>query len=265
MATAGPLAFDEETSRQVEALGRTRDVQRRRRLVLEAIGARSGERVLDVGCGPGFYVAELLERVGPGGSAVGVDTSPQMLAIAERRCARHDNVSFRDADAVALPLGDGEVDIALSVQVMEYVAEPDVALGELYRVLRPGGRVVVWDVDWATVSWHSSDPALTDRVLTAWDEHLAHPSLPRTLAPRLRAAGFVDVGFEGHPFVTAELSGETYGGAIMPLIAAFVVGRQGLTGEEVEAWAADLRDLDGRGEYYFACTQFCFTGTKADS
>ncbi|HEX6620709.1 MAG TPA: methyltransferase domain-containing protein, partial [Solirubrobacteraceae bacterium] len=89
------LAFDESRARQMETLYRTRDVRRRRALVREALGARAGERVLDVGCGPGFYAEELLGEVGPEGTVVGIDASPPMLAAAAERCARHPNASFR--------------------------------------------------------------------------------------------------------------------------------------------------------------------------
>jgi arsenite methyltransferase len=61
------LVFDDDLANQLETLYRTRDVLRRRRLVREALGAAPGERVLDVGCGPGFYVAELLSQVGATG------------------------------------------------------------------------------------------------------------------------------------------------------------------------------------------------------
>jgi arsenite methyltransferase len=97
-----------------------------------------------------------------------------------------------------LPVDDGSFDAVLSVQVVEYVPDADLALAELNRVLRPGGRAVVWDVDWTTVSWHSTDPAGMERALRAWDEHLAHSALPRTLAARLRSAGFDDVAADGH-------------------------------------------------------------------
>jgi arsenite methyltransferase len=75
---------------------------RRRRIVREALAAASGERILDVGCGPGFYCTELLEEVGPSGSVVGVDSSPAMLELAARRCAGHDNVELRETDAASL-------------------------------------------------------------------------------------------------------------------------------------------------------------------
>lgn len=136
--------------------------------------------------------------MGAEGSVVGVDGSPQMLAVAARRCEKHDNVSLHEADATSLPVDDGSFDAAVCVQVLEYVQDATAALAEMHRAVRRGGRLVVWDVDWATVSLYSSDPGRTERVLRAWDGHLAHPSLPQTLTARLRSVGFDNVRVEGH-------------------------------------------------------------------
>jgi arsenite methyltransferase len=78
------------------------------------------------------------------------------------------------------------------------VPDTTAALAEIHRALRPGGRLVVWDRDWATVSLHSSDPARTALVLRAIDRHLAHPSLPQSVTARLRAVGFEEIGIQGH-------------------------------------------------------------------
>ena len=72
--------------------------------------------MLDIGCGPGFYVAELLEQVGSGGSVIGVDVSGDMLAVAARRTEGHENVEFHERGATSLPLPDQSVDRAVSVQ-----------------------------------------------------------------------------------------------------------------------------------------------------
>jgi arsenite methyltransferase len=253
------LVFDEKIVEQLEVLYRSRDILRRRKLVYGALGAQPGESVLDVGCGPGFYTRELLDQVGEEGSVTGVDQSPQMLAVAMRRCEGFGNVRFEEGDATRLPVENGGFDRALSVQVLEYVADVPAALAEMHRALRPGGRLVVWDVDWATVSWHSEHPERMERVLKAWDAHLTHASLPRTLAASLRVAGFEDVRMEGHEFATTELSGETYGGANLAVIERYV-RQQG--SPDVDAWAAEQRALGKRGEFYFACIQFCFSGAK---
>jgi ubiquinone/menaquinone biosynthesis C-methylase UbiE len=254
--------FDESLLPKLEALYRTRDVLRRRQLVREAVGASPGERILDAGCGPGFYVAELLDEVGPSGAVIGVDGSPQMLAAAARRSETHGNVAFHEADVTALPLEDGGFDAALCVQVLEYVPDATAGLAELQRVLRRGGRAVIWDVDWATVSMHSSDPDRMARVLRAWDGHLTHPSLPQTLAARLRSVGFEDVAVSGHAFATTDFVPDAYGGSVVPLIEQFVAGREGVTEDEAQAWGDEQRELGERGEFYFACIQFCFTATR---
>ena len=256
------LVFDEDAARQIEGLYRIRDAVHRRRLARAALGARPGERVVDAGCGPGFYCDELADEVGPDGSVVGVDSSAPMLALAERRCADRANVDLREGDVLALPVEDASVDAVICVQVLEYVADATAALAEIRRCLRPGGRVLVWDVDWATVSVNAEDPERTARVLRAWDTHLTHRSLPRTLPARLRAAGFEDVATESHPFATFAFDPETYGGATVPLIAGFVPGRAEVDEAEAEAWLAEQRDLGERGEFFFAVLQFCFTATN---
>lgn len=259
------LEFDENVARSLERLYGTADVLRRRRMVRAALGAKAGDAILDVGCGPGFYIAELLEETGSTGRVVGVDSSPQMLALAARRVQGHGNTEFRQAEATALPVGDNSFDRVLCVQVLEYVTGVSAALTEMHRAVRPGGRVVIWDVDWSTVSWHSADPARMASVLAAWDGHLVHPTLPRTLAARLRVAGFTEVAFEAHVFATTQLSPETYGGAIIPVLSDYVAGRPDeVDPVELDAWRAEQPALDEAGEFFFSVVQFCFTATRAD-
>lgn len=256
----GRMTFDRSMAEQLEVLYGTRDVLRRRRLVREAIRAAPGERVLDLGCGPGFTSAELLDDVGPEGAVVGVDRSEEMLAVAAGRCAGRP-ATFRHADATSLPLPDGSFDAAVAVQVLEYVPDVAAALAELYRVLRPAGRVLVWDVDWATVSWYSPDPARMGRVLDAWDGHLAHRSLPSVLGAALRRAGFTGVRMEAHAFATLELTPDAYGPAILPLIRDYVASSGTGAAGEADEWVAEQRALDAAGEFYFGCIQTCFTAS----
>jgi ubiquinone/menaquinone biosynthesis C-methylase UbiE len=259
------LAFDEQTGKQLEALYGIGDAVRRRELVRAALAARPGERILDVGCGPGFFCTELLGEVGSSGAVTGVDASPQMLELARRRCQSHENAAFLEAEATSLPVEDASFDGVLCVQVLEYVREYPDALAELHRALRPGGRAVVWDTDWASVSWQSADPARMRRVLDAWDEHLVHPSLPRTLAPALRSAGFEGVEVTAHTFATTGCDPETFGASIIPMIEDFAAGRQGLSETDVRDWAIEQRALGDSGEFFFSYTQFCCTGMRRNS
>jgi arsenite methyltransferase len=257
------LAFDEQTGRRLEALYQIDDAVLRRELARTELAARPGERILDVGCGPGFFCAELLEEVGEHGWVTGLDASAEMLSLAKRRCAEHENIAFQQADATCLPVGDAGFDAALCVQVLEYVADCSKALAELYRALRPGGRVLVWDTDWATVSWHSADPSRMQRFLAVWDQHLAHPSLPRTLAPAMRSVGFERVHASAHTFAATAWDAGRFGVSLIELIADFAAGRDDLSDSDAHEWAAEQRALGERGEFFFAYTQFCFTGTRS--
>ena len=257
-----PLEFDEATAQRLDVAYRSRAARRRRALVREALAAQPGERVLDIGCGPGFYAADLLDDVGAEGSVVGVDSSAPMLAMAARRSEGRANVTLAEGEATALPVGDAEFDAAFSVQVLEYVEDIPAALAEIRRALRPGGRVLIWDVDWATISLRTADEARMRRMLDAWDEHLADPSLPRRLTAELRAAGFADARMEGHPFVTNELIPDTYGGFVVPFLEQFVVDAGTAPEDVARAWADEQRELARRGEFYFAVIQFCFLASR---
>jgi arsenite methyltransferase len=256
------LAFDEATAKKLEVMYRARDVLRRRAIVRAALGAQPGERIIDVGCGPGFYVAELLGEVGPEGSVLGVDAAEAMLAVAARRCEGYQNAYFRQADASSLPAADESFDAALSVQVMEYVPDVGAALAEIRRVLRPGGRVVIWDVDWATLSWYATDPGRMERAKEAFDKHLTHPALPQQLTALLRSAGFDDVVMEGHVFATNTIDPQSYLCIALPLFYEFIAAQDEFGPEEAKALEEEQRQLHERGEFYASVTQFCFAARR---
>ena len=176
------LQFDENGARDIERTYASPDVEAQRKEVLSLLAPQPGERVLDVGSGPGYLLASIAEAVGPAGAAHGVDPSPAMNALAAARTDGMSWVRIGDGDAVALPFPDGGFDAAVSTQVFEYVADVAGALGELRRVLRPGGRALVLDTDADSLVWHTADRELHRRVLAAWEEHVVHPRLPRTLS-----------------------------------------------------------------------------------
>jgi hypothetical protein len=122
--------------------------------------------------------------------------------------------------------------------------------------------VVIWDVDWETISVHSADPERTRRMLRAWDEHLTHRALPQTLSARLRAAGFDDVAMESHAFATSEFTEDAYGVALLGVFSAFVATVEDFGPEEAAAWRQEQEVLGARGEFYFSITQACFTAAR---
>lgn len=104
-----------------------------------------GETVLDLGCGGGIDSLLAARRVGPTGRVIGVDFTPEMLSSAQRSVqeAQATQVTFLLADGEALPLAEASVDAAFANGSLNLVPDKDRVLAEIYRVLRPGGRLVL--------------------------------------------------------------------------------------------------------------------------
>ena len=109
--------------------------------VLDWVGIQAGERVLEVGPGPGAFTLQAARRVEPGGSVVAMDIQPEMIRAVEAKAreASLSNVETYVASAYELPLADASVDRAFLVTVLPEIPDRHSALAELFRVLKPGG------------------------------------------------------------------------------------------------------------------------------
>ena len=134
-------------------------------LVLRMAGTLDGKRVLDAGCGDGTYAIAAAER---GAVVTAVDISPEMLEAARKRAeARGVGFALEREDASSLPYRDDTFDVVLAVTLLCLVPDADAAIGELARVLRPGGRLVLGELGrwslWAAkrrllrgAAWHGA-------------------------------------------------------------------------------------------------------------
>jgi len=139
------------------------------RHLLDAVGIKAGETVLELGCGPGTFTVEAAQRLGPTGKLIAVDIQPRMIAQAERRVreAGLTNVEFHVAGAYELPIDDESIDRAFLITVLPEIPDQPRALRELHRVLKPTGLLSI-------------------------SEELLDPDypLPQETLRRVRAAGF---------------------------------------------------------------------------
>jgi ubiquinone/menaquinone biosynthesis C-methylase UbiE len=255
------LQFDPEISRQVDAMYMTPDVVEQRRVVRAALALRSGDRVLDVGVGPGLLAAEMAAEVGPTGRVCGIDISDSMLAIAATRKEIPEGppIELETASVARIPHPAESFDVVVSTQVFEYVDDVAGALDEVRRVLRPAGRVVLLDTDWGSMVWRSNDDARMARVLTAFEEHLVDPHLPRTLGDVLVKSGFTVTHQQVVPILNTGYDERMFSAGLIDIVSGFVPGHAGVTADEARAWADDLRTL-GAG-YFFSLNRYLFVAS----
>ena len=255
------LEFDDEMSRVVEEINAAPANIAQRARILQALDLKPGYRVLDVGSGPGHQVFDIASVVGETGHVDGIDPSESANDIARQRCSALDNVKFRVGEAADIPFDDNAFDAVMSSQVFEYLDDVQSGLADMYRVLKPGGRVVIQDVDWGTLLWHSSDPDRMARINAVWDNHLADPHVPQTLARRLKDAGFVNVRAEAVPKIEIEYDPGNISALFIEIYVGYVVS-QGVPQQEADAWAADLHALGAADDYFFAITNYIFAADK---
>ncbi len=257
----GKLEFDDEGSRLVEAINTVPDTIKRRQAIMRKLNLKTGERVLDVGSGPGHQAMEMLPMVGPTGKVDGVDISDSMLQIARSRCEDLQNVEFHEGDAVALPFEASTFDAVMSSMVFEYLPDVPGALKEIFRVLKPGGRVAIHGCDWGATLWRSSDPDRMQRMLKVWDNHLEDPHLPQTLNTKLREAGFQQGGHDVHVMFNPVLNENVYSYYMIEFVKSYNMS-QGVSQEEMDAWIDDLQKLGASGDYFFSSNEYIMVGIK---
>jgi len=144
--------------------------------LFERAGLGAGQRVLDLGCGPGFTTLELAHVVGPGGHVIARDVSARFLATLERECARlgfaHVEPSHGPVEELALE--DGSLDAAYARWLFCWLADPRPALERVTRALRPGGVLLLQEyLDWGAMRLLPPGPAFARAVeacLASWKE-----------------------------------------------------------------------------------------------
>jgi len=255
--------FDAALAARLSAVYMTPDVVEQRSRTLTALSLKRGEKLIDIGGAPGYLALDMAPIVGSGGRIVVVDVAESMLAAARKACAECAWIEVRQGDAQHLPNADGEFDVAVATQVFEFVPDVDAALAEAHRVLRPGGRLVLLDTDSDSIVWASSDPSMTARLLAAWDRHHADPHLPRTLASRLRRAGFdVDV-VSVIPIVNTTYDENTLSFHLSKQIAEHGVKTETVAPHDASGWLQDLEERQRSRTYFFSLNRYVFAAHAA--
>ncbi len=220
-ATMSGLTFTEDAARHLARVYLTPDVVAQRAETMKQLALSPGERVLDIGCGPGFLCESIAAAVGSDGAVTGIDISSDLIALCKTRNPPK-WLSYAVGDATQIAQPDASFDVVVCTQVAEYVPDVDRVLAEAFRVLKPGGRAVIVATDWDAVVWHSEKPERMAAVMKSWESHCAHPRLPRSLSNRFVRAGFRVDGATVFPILNLRWHDDTYSKGLSGLIRDFV-------------------------------------------
>jgi len=242
--------YDKVGAAQQEKVAMTNDMVSQRNLVRKILALSSGESVLDVGSGNGILAREMASDVGSEGEVIGVDPAESMVAMAQVVCPAAD---FILGDAMNLPTEDLYFDAVTASQVLCFVPTVDTAVSEMYRTLKPGGRLVILDSDWGSLVWTCKDRDLLARCVEDLKSPYSNDHVPRTLTHQLTNAGFTILSRQTHTILNWEYSDDSYSKQCVGFIS---------NPDDREKLDDELSQLSTAGKYMFSMNRYIFYASK---
>jgi ubiquinone/menaquinone biosynthesis C-methylase UbiE len=228
--------------------------------IIEGLRLQPGARVLDLGCGMGADAVDLAAKVGSNGLVTGVDFSESLIAEAMRRSSgRNLPMTFEVGDAQALRFADYSFDAVRTERMLMHVPDPQQALSEMARVLRPCGRMTVQDFDWESQFCDSPYKDTTRKIALSFCDGMKNGWIGRRLPRLLREAGMTDVSVSFHTItVTYDFLQLLLGGHVARAVSTGV-----LSEKEADLWWSHLAHANIDGTFLYGFTAFIVCGTKA--
>jgi len=212
---AGSYSFGEFESNQSE-LNRLKAQATvawdREKAILLREGISQGMKVLDLACGPGFISESIYELVQPLGMVYGVDINEKLLAVANQQI-NHENIFFQKENCYELSFADNMFDFAYARFLFQHLEKPVEALKEILKVLKPGGRFLVVDVDDAIFDIFP-EPQGFSRFMTEASQYQMKLGGDRRIGKKLggflKAVGFKNVSINIDVFTSEQLGLKTF-------------------------------------------------------
>lgn len=226
----------------------------------EKLSLRSGQRLLDVGCGLGDAALALSVDLGDQGEVVGIDGSEVMLAEARVRAADATcRVRFTVGDAGALGEPDASFDAVRSERMLQWVPDPARAVAEMARVLRPGGLVCLTDSDWSTLDFDAGDPDIARRVLETFGvDRDRQTTVGGRLTGLAAAAGLLPLAEKAATQVWSDWNPDESprpdGWVPMAIMAEALVEAGKLAADEVDWFVQTVEDAARQGRFTMRLT-----------
>jgi ubiquinone/menaquinone biosynthesis C-methylase UbiE len=225
------------------------------------LGLKDGDVVLDAGCGPGYDVVRMAAMAGAG-TVVGIDSSVPMIEIAKLKAAESGlPVSFRVGNANRIEFPDSTFDVVREERTLQILDTPELALDELVRVLRPGGRIVAIEPDWETFVVDPGDRYFSRKFFRFCCDQFPDGSTGRKLYRYFHDRSLEEVEVHAEPLV---LHDPDLFWQIMNVgqFLTAALEQEILQNEEADCWCQELQSAGNKGRFTFAGMIFTVSGLK---
>jgi len=227
----------------------------------------AGDIVLDAGCGPGIDALALAEIVTSTGQVIGIDHDQEMLDQANRQAremANDDYLHFQQADVCKLPFPDNHFDSCRSERLFMHLQQPEKALQEIARVTKPGGRVVIVDTDWGSLSIDNPTPE-TERILFQYriDKIITNGYSGRSLHSLFRENHFfLEIEIEVFPLFTTDVN-LFYALSVQEIVENQALADNVITEQQLADWRSHMQQAATTDTFYSSINIVMVSGTVA--
>ena len=233
------------------------------------VAPAAGDRVVDLGCGESPVLDLVLPRL-DGGTAVGIDHDREALRAARSSApASGSRTLFLQADlADPLPLADGSMDVVFSHDVLEQLPDPDALLREAYRVLRPGGRLVLGHPDFDTAVFAGADIRLTRRLVHSYCDTRqswmprAEGTIGRRLPEIVLRSPLTLEHVTARVLLTRSLEDGGFGRFAVDHFIRALSEAGAVSPRELAGWQAELEAAAARGAFLLSLNDYVVLATR---
>jgi ubiquinone/menaquinone biosynthesis C-methylase UbiE len=232
---------------------------------LDAMAIDSSRSVLDLGCGTGVVARAIARRPAFKGKVTGIDRASYLVEAATRFARDEgvaDRVDFRAGDSHTLALRDAAFDAAVAHTLFSHLDDPHAVLGEMARVVKPGGRLAIFDGDYASMTFAGDDPVKSK----ANDETIigaivTNPLVMRRMPQMLREAGLrLDAAFA---YVLADIGRADFWEGGVASFAKLLPKSGAMTEGAAAQWVAELMRRSEQGIFFGASNFYSYVATKS--
>ncbi|HEY0739488.1 MAG TPA: methyltransferase domain-containing protein [Herpetosiphonaceae bacterium] len=234
-------------------------IQEYRQKMLDLAPMLPGQCVLDVGCGVGHMALRFAEIVGSSGQVVGIDKSEIFIREAQRRAQQRNlAVDFKVGDAQQLDLPDQSVDLCWTERVLMYVENPEQALDEMIRVLKPGGQLIIFDFDYDATIIDVKNRDLTRRIVRILSDSVPSSWIGRQAQRLFKERGLQEVQAT-IPVIRTNFTPYkmVFGGTLSQAVKDGL-----LDAEELDGWWRELEQSEQAGTFFVGSPGFIVYGRK---